>query len=388
MLDVRPFRAGRGALLVERLSSFGDGEQVCFLERLANPLEANRESACHTARNAHARETGEVQANGVDVGEIDRHRIGFVHAALERETRHRRACNHVASLECFGEVVRDEAANLLGLLFIRALHIPCHNIYEAPEGGLAGRLHPLWAALRGITGLDAALFGEAPWFFLLFLAAQLGCVLAALWALLRSLKKGPDALCRLWLLCLISLGGTLLAGLVLPLHMRAIYLFLWYPFVALSFALTLRLRPKAGALLSLLLCLFCLGNLVFIYVSSLRYAEAADRSQQKAFVRDAEAAGIRYLYGDWHTVPRYAVWADGVLCCGFWDEVTLQPMDYLNLQDIYTEEANAEALYLMSPWHEAPFLALAEERGAAVELFGQYHRALAYRSDRQLMRFP
>ena len=75
-------------------------------------------------------------------------------------------------------------------------------------------------------------------------------------------------------------------------------------------------------------------------------------------------------------------------CCGFWDEVTLQPLDYLNLQDIYTEEANAEALYLMAPWYEAPFLSLAEERGATVEFFGQYRRALVYRSDRQLMRFP
>jgi hypothetical protein len=45
-------------LLVQTLGCFGDCEQVCFLERLANPLEANRESACHTARNAHARETG------------------------------------------------------------------------------------------------------------------------------------------------------------------------------------------------------------------------------------------------------------------------------------------------------------------------------------------
>ena len=42
----------------------------------------------------------------------------------------------------------------------------------------------------------------------------------------------------------------------------------------------------------------------------------------------------------------------------------------------------------MAPWYEPSFLALAEERGAALHFFGQYGRALVYRADRQLMRFP
>ena len=285
-------------------------------------------------------------------------------------------------------VLAYTAANLLGLLTLRLLPIPRHSIYEAPEGGLAGRLHPLWAALRGISGLDAALGGEGAWFFLLFFAAQLLCVLLAAIAVLRRLKRGADGLCRLWLLCLISLGGTLLAGLLLPLKMREIYLFVWVPFTALSFALALRLRPNARRLLSLLLCLLCLGNLVLSYGSSLRYAREADTAAQQDFVRDAQAAGIRTVYGDWLSLPGFAVWSDGALRCGFWDEVTLQPLDYLNLQDIYTEADNDDALYLMAPWYEPSFLALAEERGAALRFFGQYGRALVYRADRQLMRFP
>ena len=63
-------------------------------------------------------------------------------------------------------------------------------------------------------------------------------------------------------------------------------------------------------------------------------------------------------------------------------------MNYLNLRDIYGEEENASAVYLMSRWHEAPFLALSEERGVEVELFGRYGKCPAYRAERPLMRVP
>lgn len=278
-------------------------------------------------------------------------------------------------------------ADLLGLLLMRLLRIPHQSIYEAPAGGAAARLRPLWAALRGISGLDAALYGEARPFLLLFFAAQLLCLIAALVLVLRRLDA-PGALERLWLLCLISLGGALLAGLVLPLKMREIYLFVWYPLLALSLALLFARREKTSFWLSLLCAALCLGNLYVSYGSSLRYAAKQDCGEQRAFVRDAREAGIRYVYGDWYSLPYFAVWGDDAFRCGFWDESTLDTVNYLNLRDIYGEEENASAVYLMSRWHEAPFLALAEERGVEVELFGRYGKCPAYRAERPLMRVP
>jgi hypothetical protein len=175
---------------------------------------------------------------------------------------------------------------------------------------------------------------------------------------------------------------------VLPLKMREIYLFLWYPLLALSLALLLARGEKAAFWLSLLTAALCLGNLVFSYGSSLRYAEEKDVSARLAFVQEAREAGIRYVYGDWYSLPYFAVWADDDFRCGFWDESTLDTVNYLNLRNIYGEEENASALYLMSRWHEAPFLQLAEERGVNVELFGRYERCPAYRADRPLMRVP
>ena len=279
------------------------------------------------------------------------------------------------------------AANLLGLLFIRLLNIPSQSIYEAPSGGLSARLRPLWTALRGISGLDAALYGEARPFFLLLFAAQLVCLCAAFLLVLRRLRS-PGAPERLWLLCLISLGGSLLAGLVLPLKMREIYLFLWYPLLAMSLALLLARRERASFWLSLLTAALCLGNLYCSYGSSLRYAAEKDNTERLAFVQDAREAGIRYVYGDWYSLPYFAVWADNDFRCGFWDESTLDTVNYLNLRDIYGAEENAAALYLMSPWHEAPFLQIAAERGVNVELFGRYGRCPAYRADQPLMRVP
>ena len=280
------------------------------------------------------------------------------------------------------------AANLLGLLLMRLLRVPHRSIYESPGSGLAARLHPLWAAIRGITGLDAVCFGEAPWFFGLFFAAQLLGVLAAFLLVLRRLRR-PGALERLWLLSAVSLGGTVLAGLLLSLRMREIYFFVWYPLVALSFALLLTLpRRRLSAALSIALVFLCLGNLVFSYGSSLRYAESRDCREQQRFAQEAEAAGIRYIYGDWGCLGNYAVWGDDAFRCGFWGEGVFDTVDYLNLTDIYGEEENEAALYLMSRWNEGAFLREAKARGATVELFGRYGRCPAYRSDRPLMRIP
>ena len=167
------FRDGIAFLLVESLCSFGNGEQICFLERLANPLQTDWEATCHTARNAHARETGEVQANGVDVREVNCHRVGFVHAALERETRHRRTCNHVASLECFGEVVRDEATDLLSLDVVSVVEACGKNVATEEDSAL-DFLAECFAAGLCIKVEELACFGAAVTVTDTVIAAEVG----------------------------------------------------------------------------------------------------------------------------------------------------------------------------------------------------------------------
>lgn len=279
------------------------------------------------------------------------------------------------------------AANLLGYGLMRLLAVPSRTIYAAAPAGLYERAHALWAALRGICGLDAALFGEAPLFLGCFFALQLVCVLIAAILLLTRLKTGLGGLEQLWLLCLISLGGTSLAGLTLSLQMREIYLFVWYPLAALSLALLLESHLPLRGLAALLVCLLSVGNLAVSYGSSLRYAREQDRSVQRTFCEDAAAAGIRYVYGDWVFVPGFAVMSDGALTVGFWGDAPFRIRESINLQNIYGEEENAAALYIAGPWDRWYFLELAERAGAELTLFGKYGNCMIYRSDRQLMHF-
>ena len=276
------------------------------------------------------------------------------------------------------------AANLLGLGIMRVLNVPSRSIYRdiaAGSAGLSARLHDLWAAWRGISGLDAALYGEAPVFFGLFFAVQLLAVLGAIVLLLR--RRRVDALVRLWLLCGLSLAGTALAGLVTSVQMREIYLFVWY--VLVTFSLLLLLRENMARLLPAALVLLCLGNLVFSYGSTLRFARSQDFSEQRRFCRDALDAGIEYVYGDWSFLPGFLVWSDGALTGGFSEGEGFVVRGSINLQDIYSEADNARALYLFNPWSKTFLPVYAEQCGFPVELFGEYGDCAVYRAERQIM---
>jgi len=303
---------------------------------------------------------------------------------LLRRLRRREALLPAERRGALRRVVGCAAANLLGLGLMRLLDIPARSIYRdvaAGSAGLPARLHALWTAWRGISGLDAMLYGEAPVFFALCFFAQVLSILGAAVRLLR--QRRIDGLGRLWLLCLLSLAGTALAGLVTSVQMREIYLFLWYVLAALSPAVLLRGRKTF--LMPAALVLLCLGNCFFSYGSSLRWAAAQDSREQQRFCREAQEAGIAYVYGDWSFLPGFLVWSDGALTGGFSEGEGFVVRGSINLQDIYSEEDNARALYLFNPWSKGFLPLYAEQCGFPVELFGEYGACAAYRAERQIM---
>ena len=191
-------------------------------------------------------------------------------------------------------------------------------------------------------------------------------LLAAL-LVLKKLRDGLDGLSRLWLLCLISLGGTFLTGLLIQIQMREIYLFVWYPLVMLSLLVLLEAEFSLRRLLALGAVLLCLGNLLFSYGSTLRYAREAEKDMlpYRQFCQDA----------------------DGALTAGFWGDIPFWVRESINRLDIYEEADNDTALYLFGPWTREYYLQCAEDLGGELTLFGEYGSCIAYRSQKQLMYF-
>ena len=281
--------------------------------------------------------------------------------------------------------------NLAGLGLMRLLRVPSKSIYGSVSlgGGLKEKLLDAWHSLRGITGLDAACFSSPRVFFTLFFLFCLLLVLIAAAPVLRKCKA-PDGAGLLWLLCLVSLLGVLAAGVLVEIRLREIYLFVWYPLVALSLLPVLELTKEKGrAWLLLGLCVLSLGNLGFSYGSSLRGTKSLDPAPYYDLARDAKAAGRDLVYGQWKTVPHALVWSDGALTGGFWGDILFEIQDTINLTDVYTPEDNDRALYLIGPWQadRENFMRYARELGAAVTLFGEYGDYIAYTSDIQLMHF-
>jgi hypothetical protein len=290
------------------------------------------------------------------------------------------------------------AANLTGCIVIRALKIPSMSIYmdnSLATEELSQRVRALWVALRGISGLDAVQFGEFRVFFLLFFLFQMILILCAAVCVVRKLSSGPSATEILWVFCVISLAGVLLAGLLIQIKMRAIYLFVWYLWVALSLMLVLKedgRKEKPGtelmrAFVAVAACILAICNLPASYGGSLQQVRDGDYSAKLALIEDAQAAGIEYIYGDWMFAPSYVALSDGALTGGFWDDILLNVNEGINLQNIYSEEDNQRALYLVNEWNHDYFLELADEMGAKVSLIGEYGFCTAWRSDRQLMNF-
>src|SRR5690554_1373112 len=94
-------------------------EQAGFVEMIADELQAHRHGVrAETAGQRHAWHAGEVDGDGVEVGQIPLHRVVGLRAEFPGGGRANRAGDHVAGLEGVGEVAGDEATQLLRLQVI------------------------------------------------------------------------------------------------------------------------------------------------------------------------------------------------------------------------------------------------------------------------------
>lgn len=307
-------------------------------------------------------------------------------------------------------------ANLLGvgiLAWIDPLHTAVYGSSGlTPFGQLWGRVKAIWPAFRDISGLSYG-FGEggSPLLAGISLFFLSMVVIAAVLWLLR-IRRQETPLEMSWLVCLVGLAATALSTVVTLVNIRHIYLFLWYPLVALSVILVLeKLKPHLQTLLVTLLCLVSLGTLFHGYTrgaetaleNSDSYAGRAfhlaryygyktdaytdeDYPQAQALCQWALDQGYQYVYGNWYTAPRIAVPSGGQLTAGYWwVESIFTPNDHLTSLHFYGPEENAKAIYVFTPYDEADCLAAARERGVEMEKVAQFGKYSAYTSPVALM---
>lgn len=284
------------------------------------------------------------------------------------------------------------AANLSGVLTTKLLDIPHASMYGAmqitPPEQIESHLSAIWTAICEITCLDYAFDRDySPWFavfcfFLIFVFAGA----AVLW--LKRIHKPESALECCWLLCLVGILGVFLSSVLFNIHLRGIYVFMWYPLVAFSGLILLKklpFGPKCAAIL--LTCIFSLGCLYHGYVPYAGMALWKGPSDGKLMCNWAVEEGYEYVYGHWLVAPRVAACSGGELIAGYWWE-DYEAMPYLISANIYGEEENAKAIYVFTSDDEAECLRLAAQRGVTLTKVAEFGDYKAYTSPVPLMEAP
>ncbi len=267
-------------------------------------------------------------------------------------------------------------ANLAGVGAIKLFDVHQYTIFDSTPQGMGQRLGDIYLACRDVSGFCWT-GPEHPFFTLLFVFQAALLIYAAVLQV-KGLRSFPrlGALQLLWWLLVISIGAVIAAALFTSLSIRSVYLFTYYPLLALSAALVLeRLKPAGGYGLTLLLCALALGNLYSSYVPSIQEAEENQENYYREISRWAVENGYEFVYGSHsNAAPMIAAWSDGELISGSWSDVAMfKVQEYLNLQNIYSADDAEKAILVFKPYElEYAFEANAAAREGDLVFQGRY----------------
>ena len=259
------------------------------------------------------------------------------------------------------------AFNFAGRFVVGLLDVRQQTIFDKPPEDFLQRIIDVLYACRDVVGFGWA-NEECPFFILLFVF-QMAVLGFALWMQVKSLGGESNRLSELWWLLLISLAAVIAAALFTSLKIRSIYLFTYYPLLALSIVILMeRLPVKRGRLLALLLCVLSLGNLYYSYYDEFRQSFREPQDSAAKVAQWAVENGYELVYGNFSfAAPNVALYSDGALTAGSWnDEIMLKALGYLNLQNIYSEEDTNRAIYIFMPWEQDYAYEAAENAGATL----------------------
>lgn len=265
------------------------------------------------------------------------------------------------------------AANLMGYAVIRIISPAQITIFGEVNfvslSQLGEHLSTALRALRSITGLKYLLPEQFSIWLGLFAVFLVLMVLFALFRLLRDRDRDSLALCIL--LCVLSILSVEATSIVLNISLRGIYLFVWYPLVALCGVLLARKlrRPYWQLPLTLLMAAnLCVTYLPYAQQSISGSTDISDEVTQ--WLKDSD---YDIIYGAWPSVFVLAAKTDGAVDAGAWIDSDLTILGYINPQNIYSAADNERAVYLVSNDNErADLLAHATKQGVELQLAASF----------------
>lgn len=243
------------------------------------------------------------------------------------------------------------AANIGGVLLMKLLGVPNQSIYSDASvldgAGLNGKLWRFIAASRTVSGFECV--KNHGGFFVLMFVFFTALLIAAAVILLCKVKAAPEGIGAYWWLSVMSLLAVIAASFFTTVKLRAIYLFIYYPLLALSAAIVLeRAAPKLRRALLIALCVLSAGNLYFSYGEDLRGALSEEKLVSEQICDYAVDNGYELLYGNIsYLTPGAAAYSDGKLIAGCWENDTIfHAIPYLNTRDIYRSTDYSRALFV------------------------------------------
>lgn len=297
------------------------------------------------------------------------------------------------------------ASNMLGIRFMRLLNVPNIKIYGdlrlRNSSELKTAQETNMRILGKITGFHYTFTEKDGWIFFVLATFFTGIVIAAAFISLlgyvserRKGENGKEYLFGLvnfgvFSICLIEL---FVLNIVFDINFRTTYMFVWYPFTAISCIVLLRyLKPKLPRKIGiLLLCAGLIGNWFVGYSSTVQnvfkphspdvYEKISD------FIVDE---GYAYIYGEWSVICPIAVYTNGKALAASSCGNNLEILEYINPQGVYSEADNKKAVYVFCDHQNAIALQYAKTIGANLTLVAKFDdgKYTLYVSDRQLMHY-
>jgi hypothetical protein len=290
-------------------------------------------------------------------------------------------------------VLAMAVANVAGLVTAKLMHIPSVSIYgdvAVSLGNIGEKLSTDARALGSITGIKY-LWNENQNILLGIFAVLL--IIVVLYAFIRSLRKSnimDDGLAIYCALFTLSMLSVLAVNLVMDISLRSIYLFVWYPLAAVSVCVLLKYTRGAKRMIAAgILCVFAVLNLCFSYLPCIYKTFSPNCSTEKQICEYLCENDYELIYGQWITVANVAAFSDGEIAAGSWHLKPLCILEYINPQDLYSEEDNDKAAYLVVQREEDEFLAYAQSVNAEVTAKTSFSsgNCILYESSKQLMHF-